>query len=399
MVEKKEIDWNDPLLDNQYFEEETEDIDLIDDSIDGIQEEEKPFDADKIRVDAKPFSVRQMQDMIKEGQLNLTPGFQRRKVWKERKRKSLLIESLMLRIPLPVFYVYEDEYSVWHVVDGLQRMSTINDYLNGEFKLNGLQYLKHSNGKLFSELDPKYKTRITTTTLTANVIDSRTPPQVKYDIFRRINTGGVPLNAQEIRNSASKPKMRKFLSDLVASEEFQRVTNGKISDLRMEAQELVIRFIAFYDAFDPESNKVKYKKSMETFIDEAFEKLNNSTEDQLKKYKNAFITAMKNAEKMFGKYAFRRLDLDDLLNPESRLKPHNKSLFTCKAVVLAHYPYEEVSKIDWQHKAVYTLAETIKKDAEFNESFTKGTGDPSRINVQFHTMSQIVRRLVNAQES
>jgi len=392
MIKKKEIDWDDRSIDSHDFEVEKEDFYSEDQN---NEDEEKPFDADKIRVDAKPFSVRQMQDMIKDKQLNLAPGFQRRKVWKERKRKSLLIESLMLRIPLPVFYVYEDEYSIWHVVDGLQRMSTIDDYLNGKFKLNGLQYLKHSNGKLFSELDSKYKTRITTTTLTANVIDSRTPLQVKYDIFRRINTGGVPLNAQEIRNSTAKPKTRKFLKDMVRSEEFQNVTDGKINDLRMEAQELVIRFIAFFDAFDPKTEKVKYKKSMETFIDEAFDKINNASDEQLKKYKYLFINAMKNADKMFGKYAFRRLDLADISNSESRLKPYNKSLFTCESVILAHYSNKEVEKIDWGTTAIEELANNLSKNVEFNEALTKGTADPSRINIQFIIMSKIIRRLMN----
>ena len=238
-------EWNDKkqfdIQENEEIEE-SEEEEYEDDS-DSV--EEKPFNADRIRVENKPISVQQMYDMIKSQQLNLNPGFQRRKVWKEKKRKSLLIESLMLRIPLPVFYVYEDEDSVWHVVDGLQRMSTIYDYMNGKFELFGIQYLNNSKGRKFNNLDQKYKNRITQTTLMINVIDSMTPIQVKYDIFRRINTGGVPLTPQEIRNSTAKQKTREFLTKMIECEEFKIATNN-MSDTRMQAQELVLRFIAFY---------------------------------------------------------------------------------------------------------------------------------------------------------
>lgn len=394
MSNKNEFEWD---------EENGEDLEIDIEELeqdDTTTEEERPFDAERIRVDYKPISVKQMVEMIDAKQLNLNPGFQRRKVWTDKKRKSLLIESLMLRIPLPVFYVYEDEYSVWHVVDGLQRMSTIYEFIYDEFALTGLEYLKHSNERKFGRpdlqrppnyeiIDQKYKNRITTTTLYVNVIDSLTPVQVKYDIFRRINTGGVPLNAQEIRNSTLQEQTRNFFSSLISSSDFKLATNN-MSDLRMQAQELCLRFIAFLDAYNPNNCDVVYKKGMDTFLDQACSRLDKMTKKQLKYYKEKFSVAMKNAYLLFGNEAFRRVS-----NLDTKRQPINKSLFTCTSVILSYYDYDKLNEYEWNDYVRDRLAKEIEQNFSFNESLSKGTGDPSRIKVQFQTMSKIIQEVTS----
>ncbi|QOS92055.1 DUF262 domain-containing protein [Peribacillus sp. JNUCC41] len=384
-----EFEWEN----ESQFEEEEEDVN----DEDNDKSEEKPFDPDRIRVDVKPISVHQMFQMIETndgGQINLNPDFQRRKVWKERKRKSLLIESLMLRIPIPVFYVYEDEETVWHVVDGLQRMSTMYEFMKGEFALTGLQYLTNNNGKKFSELDQKYKNRINTTTLTINVIDSLTPPQVKYDIFRRINTGGVPLNSQEIRNSTANKTTRDFFKELVSLESFQLATNS-MNDLRMQAQELILRFIAFYLKYNFETGEILYKKGMDSFLDKTYEAVNKLSFTDLDKIKKKFDNAMKNSYLLFDKYAFRRITYKELNNNnEPKLKPINKSLFTCTSIILAYYEYEEIKNLNIRDDMIRKLAAEMYKNKNFEESFSKGTGDLSRIKTQFTLTKKIVREVI-----
>jgi len=385
---RSEIDWDNDTVD---FEPEEEMRGVTNDSID-----EKPFDADKIRYELKTISVRQMYDMINDGQLDLSPGFQRRTVWKEAWRKSLLIESLMLRIPLPGFYVYEDEDAMWHVVDGLQRLSTIKEYLDEKFTLSGLDYLQHSNGLVFGQLDQKYKNRITTTSLVINIIDSRTPSQVKLEIFRRINTGGIPLNAQEIRNSVAKTKTRDFLSLMVSSQPFIQATNGGINDLRMQAQELVIRFLAFWENYDVVSGEVAYKRNMESFLDKAFERLNKCTDQELIDYRESFLTAMTNSYMLFGKYAFRRVD--SLNEPNHKLKPYNKSLFTCCSVILSHYNTQRLANMNLEDSVLVRLVHEIANDREFSESLSKGTGDVTSINIQFGKMRKIMKEMIGDAE-
>lgn len=177
----------------------------------------KPYDPTKIRVDPKTFSLRQIIDMIDDKDLDLAPDFQRNKVWKHRE-KSRLIESILLRIPLPAFYFSADGDGRLRVVDGLQRLSTVHDFVRGgedkkgAFALKELEYLTEGVAEhRFDELDANWKRRIQQTQIFVNVIDPQTPSQVKFDIFKRLNTGGTPLKAQEIRHCMSQQRSREFL--------------------------------------------------------------------------------------------------------------------------------------------------------------------------------------------
>lgn len=137
------------------------------------------------------------------GDLNLHPDFQRNLVW-DNFRKSRLIESILLRIPLPMFYFSQDDDGVLSVVDGLQRLSAIYEFMENKLVLKDLEYLDNCNNKTYNKeenrIDDKYVRWFNMTQIVVNVIDPQSPPKVKYDIFRRINTGGRPLNAQELRN-------------------------------------------------------------------------------------------------------------------------------------------------------------------------------------------------------
>lgn len=157
-----------------------------------LEEDPYPYDPDLIRVDPRPYQVSLVNELINDGDVDLAPDFQRHFVWKDLAQRSRLIESMMLRIPLPVFYLAQDEEGKFQVVDGLQRLTVINQFLNNKFRLRKLEYLKDCEGKFFKKegeknnLDPKYVRRITQTQLSFNVIDPQTPTRVKFDIFRRI---------------------------------------------------------------------------------------------------------------------------------------------------------------------------------------------------------------------
>lgn len=183
--------------------------------------DEQPFDADKIRIEQQMLSVKYVFELYEDKLLETNPNFQRKPVWKENKRKSLLIESLMLRIPIPAFYFYENENGLFQVIDGQQRLITIFEFLQGTFKLSGLEYIGDTcNKKTFAELDERYKQRIYRTQLAVNVLDARSPHKVIYDIFRRINTGGITLTAQEMRNAICHQVTRDYLFKGIQSENY-----------------------------------------------------------------------------------------------------------------------------------------------------------------------------------
>jgi len=207
-----------------------------------------PWTPEDIRVTTKQFSLRNILDQIDEGDIELAPDFQRNTAWKSR-QKSRLIESVLLQIPLPAFYFAEDNNGMMRVVDGLQRLSTIHDYARGDqaaFRLRDLEYLKSAESLLFTDLPPAFQRRIHNAQIVVHVIDPKTPPGVKYDIFKRINTGGTPLNSQEIRHCMSKTRSRDFLKHCTQAPEFDAATGGSFRDhIRMADREVVLRYCAF----------------------------------------------------------------------------------------------------------------------------------------------------------
>jgi hypothetical protein len=156
-----------------------------------------------------------------------------------------LVESLLLRIPLPVFYISADAKDRWSVVDGVQRLTTIYDFIKGTFALRGLEYLMQLEGLTFAQLPRSFQRRIEETSLQVHRIQDGTPEEVMINIFKRINTGGISLTAQEIRNALNKGPAREFLRELALSDEFKLATDHSVSDDRMDAQECVLRFMAF----------------------------------------------------------------------------------------------------------------------------------------------------------
>ena len=129
------------------------------------------------------ISLFQVCTWIENGKLILHPEFQRNLLWKE-KQQSLLIESLMLKIPIPAFYFDEDADGVRTVIDGMQRLTTIFNFVKGKFRLWGLQYLKQCEGCTFEELEWKYRSRIEDTQLAVNILDARCPEMVTIEVCR-----------------------------------------------------------------------------------------------------------------------------------------------------------------------------------------------------------------------
>jgi hypothetical protein len=216
--------------------EATDQIDInlgVEDEVDDPEADfriQNPFDPEQIKVSTERRTIDLILRRLRHGEIDLAPEFQRRaRIWSP-KQKSQLIESLMLRIPLPVFYVAADVRDNWAVVDGLQRLTTIEDYCAGQFRLTGLEYLSRLKGAFFLDLPRPMQRRIEETELVVHVIQPGTPDEVMINIFRRINTGGVPLRPQEIRNALFKGPVRELLKEFASTPAFLSATTGSVSD-------------------------------------------------------------------------------------------------------------------------------------------------------------------------
>lgn len=354
----------------------------------------KPYDPSEIRVEPKVFSLRQIYDMIGNGDLNISPDFQRNEVW-DNFRKSRLIESILLRIPLPVFYFSEDEKGVLAVVDGLQRLSAIKQFMDNNLMLKDLEYLDNCEGKYFTKgelkLEDKYVRWVNGTQISANVIDSKSPYQVKFDIFRRINTGGKPLNAQELRNCLMNNAARETLRNMAMSKEFITATGNSITDIRMQGQEMAMRFIYFYNLYYPNHDGIKeYNGLIDDSLDGLVDKLRKLSKEQLSEYEEKYKAAMKNAYYLFGRHSFRKVNQET--NNESGRSQINKALFVSLSVILSQYDFNEIKNKFEKNSFIFVLGKDIDTNPDLFYYLSYGTNGARNVIYTFKCMEDLITK-------
>ncbi|MFA5649845.1 MAG: DUF262 domain-containing protein [Proteiniphilum sp.] len=359
-----------------------------------------PYDPDKIKVRTDKIPITLLSTMIDNGDIDLNPDFQRNLVWNNF-QKSRLIESILLRIPLPMFYFAEDFEGKLSVVDGLQRISTIKEFMDNKLLLRDLQYLNEScNGRYFKDegkkkgLDTKYSRWFNLTTISANIIDPTSPYKVKYDIFRRINTGGRPLNNQEIRNCLTGQGLRDILKEMVSLEEFRSATDNSIKSTRMDDQEIVLRFLVFYKMYEKNGNIDSYNGYMDATLDEFTENNIKTAKQELKEYVTLFSNAMQNAEYLIGRrHAFRKILLKDI-QPDSYKQLINKALFVCASILLTQYNIERVRELNEEQSLMQPIAEKIENDNELWSYLSFGTNGRANLTYTFRVLNELFKQKI-----
>ena len=356
--------------------------------------DETPYDPEKIRVDTKSFSLRQIYDMIKAGDIDLAPDFQRHLVW-DNLRKSRLIESILLRIPLPMFYFAQGDDGKISVVDGLQRLSSIREFMDNEFWLKDLEYLdgkcggKYYNLESEDSIDAKYFRWFNMTQITVNVIDPSSPINLKYAIFLRINTGGKPLNSQEIRNCLSSNHLRKILKEMANLASFQEATGWSIKDVRMEAQELALRFILFHRKYKADSKLNNYTGNIESDLNILTDELSKDKKLNLTDYITLFDNAMLNAYHLFDRYSFRKCSVADI-DPNAYRRLINKALFVSWSVLLSQYPHDKIVQMNEEEVLALPLATKVSEDSQLFLYLSYSTNSKVNIQAAFQAAEEII---------
>jgi hypothetical protein len=367
----------------------------------------EPFDPESISIEPKVIAMDTLIRRLKQGSIHLSPGFQRAEVW-DQTRRSRLIESIILRIPLPMFYVAANAEGRWEVVDGLQRLSTIRNFILGDgdgnkLKLKNLEFLgKSLNGKTFSDIDREAEKEMTKqrlvntimeTEMRFTVINPGTPEAVKRNIFKRINTGGMPLTSQEIRHALYQGKSSELLSKLVCSAPFKKAIQSKINDSRMGARELVLRFISFLIM-----SRNDYKSSMDTWLSNTMriincmpeldsEKLNKIYPDSRAPYilygdteeiEYLFNLAMTRNNLIFGQHAFRKS------LPGERKTPINKALFETWSNTLCKLDELSFNLLVERKEALFSEYKILLRDIDFNNAISRNASQPKEV-IERHT--------------
>ena len=345
-----------------------------------------PWDPTSIRMDTRNFSLRNILDMIHDGDLILDPDFQRNRVWKNF-QKSRLIESILLRIPLPSFYFMEDNKEILHVVDGLQRLSSVLEFTQDSIELCDTEYLHDQKNKSFSNMAQLWKRRLYNTQISAHIITNQTPAPVKFDIFKRINTGASSLNTQEIRHCMSKQRSREFLKSCARAPSFLRATNYDLKDhIRMVDRNLVLRFIAFRQL--PKLEHFSTYGSFNDFLNYANYCIDEEYSDEvLEQLAIEFNRAMDNSFKLFGIHAFRKWPAGN-----NKIFPINRALFESWATVLADYEWSELGA--FKEAIVTNARQFMKEHRKYIQALSSSAGDFSRVRLRFEIIQEILEQHV-----
>lgn len=348
---------------------------------------EKPFNPKEINIKSKTMSLDNIIKRIRESEIDMAPDFQRKgDLWTPDKQ-SRLIESMLIKLPLPAFYFDGTEDEKWLVVDGLQRLSAIKNFVvNESLRLQGLEFLENINGKTFSELPRNYRRMIEETEIVTYIINPGTPADVKFNIFKRINTGGLVLEPQEIRHALNQGIPSKFVARLAQLESFKEATQNVIASDRMLDREFVTRFLAFY------LNGPKgYKPDLDTFMTLSMGQLNTKTNDELNNIIVAFDNAMKLSKIIFDKWAFRKV-----YSITERRKPINKALFEVWSVELANLTIEEQERAVSRKGVIFQeFTELMNNDDTFVAAITSATGDRGRVNYRYNRIHEILYKCIS----
>ncbi len=347
----------------------------------------EPFDTRAIRIDSKSGNMNTLIARMENDEIDLAPDFQRQPgIWNE-KNQSRLIESLMLRIPIPAFYFDGTNNEKWIVVDGLQRLTAIRRFVvDQNLRLSGLEYIEEHEGKTFDELPRPLQRAIREADIVWYLIMPGTPEKVKFDVFKRINTCGLPLSPQEIRHALNGKPVTDVIQKLAESKAFKSATAYGISDKRMEDRECVTRFLVF-SVFAPKNYE---KNDFDAFLNDGMKYLNKHP-DLLDDLQHRFLRAMKSAKRIFGDDAFRKR----YYSSDTRF-PVNKALFESWSINLDACTDEELQILK-QKKDVLKEAfmRLMREDSDFEKAVTQGTGSISKVRRRFREVRKLIRGVLN----
>lgn len=292
-------------LHGEFFNLEKENNILVVMNDDEINEKYKRGEI-RIVTEQARYPVKSIPEMLKSGDYKLNPEYQRRNRWSN-DRKSRLIESFIMNVPLPPIFLYEYEYSKYEVMDGLQRLSSINDFYNNDFSLEGLEYWGELNGKKYSELpseiqkgiDRRYISSIVLLEETAKTLEEA--QELKQIVFERLNSGGEKLTPQETRNALYNGKFNQLCIRIAENPKFKEMWNITSNEdayyKKMYDVELVLRFFAYRFLN-------KFRNTKEKFFDEYLKQANLFSIETIKELETLFEETIYVIWEIFGKEAF-----------------------------------------------------------------------------------------------
>lgn len=326
------------VLVDTWFDEDDEQIGISTEGGTGQRQEpiSEKYERSQLHVvrETKDYQLdylRYAQNSV-SGLIDNSPAYQRRLRWSDVK-KSRLIESFLLNIPVPPIYLYERDYNLYEVIDGRQRLEAIDAFLTNKLRLRGLEYWVEENGKTFSELPPILRKGLLRRSIPAVVLLAENKDTIADDLdvrrvlFNRLNTGGVQLNAQELRNALYPGPFNHLLIELARTDAFAdtwgipRATPNEAEEVpkalldnklysQLKDAELVLRFFALRDAI-----QTGRTGSLRRILDRYMAENANPSDRELEEMREVFMATLARLRDLFEGAPFQLPETNRVSRP------------------------------------------------------------------------------------
>lgn len=354
---------------------------------------ENPFDPTLIKIETKQPTLDLLIKRIRRNdiQMDTSDYFQRKDDLWDKTHQSRLIESILIRFPLPAFFFDASDDNNWLIVDGLQRLSSIRNFVLKGQPLKNLEFLTHLNGKKWEDLPQNLIRQFEETQVVIYKILPGTPADVKFNIFKRINTGGLILEPQEIRHALFQGKPSKFVTELARTEEFLKATEWRIKTHRMLDRDFANRFLAFYLLGVENYGTKEFGQDLDTYMSKAMASIYDKTDEELESIKTAFKKSMSLAKAIFKNETFRKV-----YRAYKRKPPINKALFDALSTQFALLSDEEQEVLK-NKKTIFKrlLKNTLASDEYLFTSLTSSTGNKNKTHYRHHKIKDLIQDVIN----
>ena len=348
---------------------------------------EIPQEVRKITTQAYDKSVSDIVRMIEDGDIKLDPDYQRNYVW-DNKKSSLLIESIILNVPIPVIYVSQEKDDSWSVIDGLQRLFSLKRFFEGKFKLSGLEILSELNKQDIHSLNSKALRMLKNGLLRVIMITHDSNEEIKYDVFMRLNTGSVHLTEQELRNCLYRGSLNRLLKEMSANEIWQKLLGLDSPHKRMADRELALRFLAISQCWDDTNKELKgYKGRMKSFLNIFMKKNQNVDNKTISCWKSLFEETIAKVYSIYGEDAFRSTSKDGI-----KEKSINRAIMD--VLMLSSIKYSMNELLSKKDQITTKLSGLLTTDVSFRNSIKIGTSDTKVITYRLSRWSTEVENIV-----
>lgn len=294
------------------------------------------------------------------------PEFQREYLW-DNGKASRLIESLLLGIPIPVLYFFETPQATYEIIDGHQRVRSVARFIHNQFALTSLRVLGEFKGKRFHRLPEREQRFLKTRVMRAIIVSNESAPTMKFEIFGRLNTGSIQLNAQEVRNALYTGSLNDQLKELELEPHFRQCVGTRVPRARMVDRELILRFLGLRHGL------TNYRPPLLKFLNGYMNQNRNPAQDGLTTNRTVFTDAIRRVHALWGSAAFRVTDERGVALERNV----NRALFDTQMLTCSWIASDEVL-VARRTRVLKRVAKLYEDDA-FQDTIRRATGDRARL--------------------